>query len=167
MRHELYGFGGWLLFFVIILAGVTPLVEIVSVYSALYGGQSDFLRPVITNWSGFSLALWSLVAFECGLFGYTGYRLVRDYRPSTIRLARITIWISGLILPSFGILLTGMFVDYPILDTYSLTFAEGPFEIIRPIIWAGIWTLYFAKSERVRITYLTSAEDAELDEVFQ
>ena len=165
MERDLYGFGGWLILFTIGLGVLTPLVEIASVYPMLYGADSIFFQAQIESWSLFRTIFTLFIAGEIALFVYTCYRLIKVYNPETVRITRIVIWVSALVLPALGIFILAQFLGMPFGDLFAASFEESPFELVRPLIWAGIWTAYFSMSERVRQTYL-EPRDGGTAEVF-
>lgn len=165
MERDLYGFGGWLILFTIGLGILTPIVEIVAVYPMLFGADSALFAPQIENWGTFKAVFIALIVGEWALFFYTCYRLIKVYDRATVQLTRIVIWLGAIVLPALGILIMASFIGMPFGDLYAASFAESPIEMIRPLIWATIWTLYFAMSKRVKQTYL-DPDDDETGQVF-
>ncbi|QLC22796.1 DUF2569 domain-containing protein [Parasphingopyxis sp. CP4] len=166
MRQDLYGFGGWLIVFVIFGCGFPLLIDMTRVYSALIGGAAEMGRQYISNWTFFSISLLTFLVCEFIVLTTVAYRLAKKYRPSTILLTRITILMTAFVFP-FGVTsITSSFLGYSPFETVSMILADGPRALVQSIIWATIWTLYFATSKRVKVTYLNQPEDHEVDDVF-
>ncbi|WP_299328857.1 DUF2569 family protein [Parasphingopyxis sp.] len=160
------GFGGWLIFLVVIYCVLTPLAELFAIIDLVAGPTSDILRPIVSNWSLFVGTYMALIALELGMLWFMGYRLAKVHSPRTVRIALVIIWINTLVMPPMGLALISIFTGSAYLPLLSGTFAEAPAELIRPAVWAVIWTLYFFNSRRVANTYREGADEEGLEEVF-
>lgn len=167
MDNEPYGFGGWLVLLLVIYCVITPLAELATSYDLLAGATAANLRPAIADWSTFQAAYTALIVLELGLLWSMGYRLMRVFAPSTIRFALVVIWLNALVMPPLGVLLVSFFADLPAGRMMGAAFAQSPFELIRPVFWAIVWTAYFNKSRRVENSYYDHIDRSGIEQVFE
>jgi len=156
------GIGGWLAFFMIILVVLMPLGSIVGVATQLYGDPQLALAYGST-WAALQLFEWALVAVA--IAGCLCLAWLLNYRQHwrTIRIvipAIWLIWLGTLVADFIGVsLITGL----PI----SVLLDEGRLEFIRPVLFSGLWTAYFLRSERVANTYPRELEARDVAGVFE
>ena len=157
--RTLVGIGGWLAFFVIIMAVFTPLATVLNLVELTQPGTAAVFGDRLGAIMGFEIAL--------GLANVLGawflvWRLVKVERWQTVRIVIAGIWILGVGLAVVELLLLS-FVGG--IGT-EIVIQGGAIVVIRPVIFATLWTAYFLKSERVANTYLRDADPDELDQVF-
>lgn len=159
--RTLVGVGGWLAFFVIGLAVLTPLAAVGTTAVNLYGDPA-VASAYGDRWAALHAFEWAVVALIVALAWYMTWRLMKVEVWQTVRIVIGGIWTIGVgsvLVEALGVSLIG---GLPIDQTVG---AVGP-ELIRPVIYGAIWTAYFLKSERVANTYLRDADPDQLDEVF-
>ena len=157
--RTLVGIGGWLAFFIIIMAVFTPLATVLNLVELTQPGTAAVFGDRLGAIMGFEIAL--------GLANVLGawflvWRLVKVERWQTVRIVIAGIWILGVGLAVVELLLLS-FVGG--IGT-EIVIQGGAIVVIRPVIFATLWTAYFLKSERVANTYLRDADPDELDQVF-
>src|SRR5215213_7865448 len=86
------GVGGWLAFFVIVMAVLSPFGMVVGNAVDLYGDPQVALAygPV---WGSVQFAIWGSVALGIAICWFISYRLMRIERWSTVRLTIAGIWL--------------------------------------------------------------------------
>ena len=159
--RTLVGVGGWLAFFVISLAVLTPLAMIGGTAANLYG-DSAIAAAYGDRWTALQIFEWALSLLIIALAWYMAWRLMKVEVWQTVRIVIAGIWLLGIgsvILETLGVwLIGGLSLDLALG-------AIGP-ELIRPFIYGAIWTTYFLRSRRVANTYLRNADPNEIAEVF-
>ncbi len=150
-KPELYGVGGWLLFFWIILVFISPLHAVVSLNGEFtaYEMSTPGLEA-IPLWVHIKTCYWIILTCSLLLLWIAGYRLVNRLEWKSVRLTILALWLAGpgsvlanalyfyLMIPSFfDLLVKGILTDF---------FMSLPFPLI--------WTSYLLISKRVRNTYV-------------
>jgi hypothetical protein len=158
--RTLVGIGGWLAFFVIIMAVLTPLRTAINIGELLS-------QPEDAAIFGDSWTLISRMEIALGVISVLGgwylvWRLVKVEHWKTVRIVIAGIWILGVGLTAVELLAIAMIGGV----AGEIVVSSGAFAMIQPVIFATIWTAYFLKSERVANTYLRDADPDELDQVF-
>ena len=159
--RTLVGIGGWLAFFVIVMAVLTPLRAAVDVTTLLSDPQTAAVF-------GDSWPLITRIEITIAVIGVLGawflvWRLVKFEHWKTVRIVIAGVWILG---PALTVLELLIIVLVGGIDP-SLVLGGGLLlALIQPVIFATIWTAYFLMSERVANTYLRDADPDELDQVF-
>ncbi|HEY5721062.1 MAG TPA: DUF2569 family protein [Allosphingosinicella sp.] len=157
--RTLVGIGGWLAFFVIVLAVFTPLATMMNIAQLSQAESAAVFGDKLSSVMAFEIVL--------GLINVLGawflvWRLVKVESWQTVRIVIAGIWILGVGLALIELLLLvlvgGIGADIVVYG--------GALAVIRPAIFATIWTTYFLRSERVANTYLRDADPEELDQVF-
>ena len=159
---ELRGVAGWLGFFVVIMAVLTPLAAVALTAVGLYQ-DPDVAAAYGADWSSIQLLEWTLAGLTVAGAWFVAYRLTQKQVWSTVRITIAGIWLIGLgsLLVEFAGI--SLIADIPM----SLLFeGVGP-EMIRPIIFGVIWTGYFLRSRRVANTYGQDAAGDEAAAVFR
>jgi hypothetical protein len=157
---EVRGVGGWLVFFILVMAAISPLISIVQVYSELYGAPFAGLDddPLLSMSRTFA---WALVAVTTAIGWFVAYRLISVHNWTSVKLAIAGIWlvgVGGMVAEYVGVtFISGMPLDALLAET-------GPRGVIQPFIFGLIWTSYLLKSERVANTYRGAEEQAEIFE---
>src|SRR5690625_2546948 len=147
-----YGVGGWLLFFVVVTV-LRSLSGLGSTYSDLRD-MEDALRSVdvyLRQWADFKLAMLGLAAAVAFMGLLLVYWLYKKKNPATVKAAIAVVWVTGPLVQVLSAAIIDFYFEKFFLDDVELgRFAGG---VIASVIFAGIWTLYFLKSKRVRNTY--------------
>lgn len=155
------GVGGWLAFFVLAIAVLTPIGMVVSTAGALYG-ESNAGFETMAYWTTLQAFEWSLAAVTIAGCWFIAWRLLRVQVWRSVQITIAGIWIlslGSLIADFVGVsLITG--IPFGML-------AEGlGREIVRPLVFGAIWTAYFLRSRRVANTYPRDGDPNEVAEVF-
>lgn len=158
--RTLVGIGGWLAFFVFILAVLTPLRTALNIGELLS-------QPENAAIFGDSWTLISRIEIVLGVISILGgwflvWRLVKFEHWKTVRIVIAGIWILGVGLASLELLMISLVGGI----AAEVVVSSGTIALIQPVIFGAIWTAYFLKSERVANTYLRDADPDELDQVF-
>ena len=159
--RDLVGVGGWLAFFVIILAVLTPLRMIVTVWGTLYGD------PAVAAFYGEAwpvLQIFEWVIAAVGIAGawYLAWRLLKVELWQTVRIVIAGIWVLGVGLTLVELVGVSLIAGLPVLAVMS----GAGLEMARPFIFGALWTAYFLRSRRVANTYLKDADPEDIVEVF-
>jgi hypothetical protein len=159
--RTLVGVGGWLAFFVISLAVLTPLALIGGTAANLYGDPA-VAAAYGDNWTALQAFEWTLSLLIVALAWYLSWRLMKVEVWQTVRIVIAGIWVigvGGVVAEAIGVWLIG---------GISLDLALGAVapELIRPFIYSAIWTTYFLRSQRVANTYLRDSDPDDIAEVF-
>jgi hypothetical protein len=154
------GVGGWLAFFVLVMAVFSPLGVLITTATSLYGNNGIALAfPGL--WTTIQAFEWSLAAIAIAGCWYIAWRLNKVFVWRTVRITIAGMWllsVGSLVVEFIGIsLITGVPVS-------SIAGAVGA-QIVRPFIFCAIWTAYFLRSKRVANTYLRH-DETEIAEVF-
>jgi hypothetical protein len=154
------GVGGWLAFFVLVMAVFSPLAMLIGTAGSLYG-DAGLEQAFPDLWTTIQAFEWSLAAITIAGCWYVAWRLNKVYVWKTVRITIAGIWllsVGSLVVEILGI---SMITGVPVA---SMTAAVGA-EIVRPFIFSTIWTAYFLRSKRVANTYLRH-DEAEVAQVF-
>jgi hypothetical protein len=158
--RPLAGVGGWLTFFLVVIGILSPLrilFEIVSLHAdpqvaAAFGDIWAIIIPIE----------WGLAAIQVGICWFMAWRLLNVETWQTVRIVIAGIWIAGLGVPALEFAAVALIAAVPI--DQMMTGAST--ELVRALIFSGIWTAYFLRSERVANTYLRPGHDDRVAEVF-
>lgn len=159
-----YGVGGWLLFFVVVTV-LRSLSGFGSTYSDLRD-MEDALRSVdiyLRQWADFKLAMLGLAAAVAFMGLLLVYWLYKKKNPATVKAAIAVVWVTGPLAQALSVAITAFYFGSLFLNSIQLAGFVG--SITASVIFAGIWTLYFLKSKRVRSTYYGSLVDVNKKEV--
>lgn len=155
------GVGGWLAFFVIIMAALTPLRLVFGTAADLYG-DAEIAIFYGSAWLPLQISMWATVVAALGICWFITYRLMRVERWSTVRLTIAGIWLLVIGVNLGQLVLISILASIPLGELIS----AGGFEIVRGIIFGAIWTSYFLLSKRVANTFRRDPEGEELAERF-
>ncbi|MEN3748517.1 DUF2569 family protein [Sphingomonas sp. HF-S3] len=145
--RELYGVGGWLTFFLVTLGVISPLVSIGSVLmmtsdSATAGALGD-------AWDTAVRIEWTIVVIVCLAMWFAVYRFLMVRNWTTVVIGISVIWLVASVTLIVEPLIVAGVLGLPLVQLYGAMGAT----LVRPLIYAGIWTAYLLKSERVANTY--------------
>jgi hypothetical protein len=153
------GIGGWLAFFVLVMAVLTPLAMVFTTATALYG-DSAIALAYPGAWGVIQTYEWSLAAIVIAGCWYIAWRLTKVQVWRTVQITIIGIWllsVGSLFADLVGIsLITGLPVS-------ALAASVGA-QIARPFVFGALWTGYFLRSKRVANTY--RRYETEVAEIF-
>jgi len=155
------GIGGWLAFFVLVMAIFTPAVMVVTPAAALYGDSST-AAAYGANWPTIEAFEWAMAVIVVAGCWYIVWRLNKVQVWQTVRVTIAGIWLIGVGSAAADFIGLSLISGVPIGD---LVQAAGP-EIARPFIFAILWTAYFLRSRRVANTYPRDGDPNEVAEVF-
>ena len=150
-KPELYGVGGWLLFFWISLVFISPLYMVVSLHGYITSQEMSIPGlETIPLWGHIKGYNWISLICSILLLWFAGNRLVRRLEWKSVRLTILVIWLTG---PVSVIIMAIYF--YLMFPSFFRMAVDGFFtDFIESFSYPIIWTLYLLKSERVRNTYV-------------
>ncbi len=151
---EYEGVGGWLAFFLVTLGVFTPGFMIFTMVR-------DLSDPLLTLAYGETLgtiqiAVWGIVIFTCALAWFSVYRLLRVFNWRSVVITIASLWLIALANTFFGTWLLATIAGIPVGEFLK----EMGAELIRPFVYAGVWTAYLLISRRVANTYHRDGEEA-------
>ena len=159
--RALVGEGGWLAFFVITLAVITPLSMTVGTAISLYGDPAVG-AAYGDRWIALQAYYWVLSLAVCASAWFMTWRLIKVKVRRTVRIVIAGIWLIG--------------VGYLVLEGLGLWLIGGiSFDLALPgvapalpgrCIYGTIWTAYFLRSRRVANTYLRDSDESDVAEIF-
>lgn len=154
------GVGGWLAFFVLVIAIFSPLGVVITTAAALYR-DNGIAQAFPDSWVAIQAFEWALAAISIAGCWYIAWRLNKVQVWRTVQITIAGLWllsVGTLAMEFIGIsLLTGVAV------ANIAAAAMGP-QLIRPFVFAAIWSAYFLRSKRVANTY--PRHGTEIAEVF-
>lgn len=160
MNDDLRGLGGWLTFFIIIMIAISPIFGVLSVITSLYGDRT-LAAAYGELWGTLQLFEWlHALVLILGCW-FIAWRLINVHNRTTVAITLAGIWliaVGGLLTEFLGV---AMITGIPFGDL--LAAGIGP-QMVRPIVFCALWTSYFMVSRRVRNTYLSGDEQAEVFE---
>ena len=145
--RTLVGVGGWLAFFVIVLAVFTPIRAALSMFE-LYSDPAlaDFFAD---RWPAVQAVEWALAAASVGGAWYLAWRLNQEGDWSTVRVVVAGVWLLGLGVLVVELLAVSLLAALPIADLVAGT----GIEFGRALFSCGLWTAYLLNSRRVANTF--------------
>jgi hypothetical protein len=160
--RALTGVHGWLAFFIISLGILTPISTLIGISVDLYGDPATS-AAYGTNWPIAQAGEWTVAALA--IFGcwYLSWRLLTKQVWKTIRIVIPGLWAMAFLPQSILILFVGALLPLP----FEQLLALWGMQLIKPTIYATIWTAYFLRSERVANTYERYPDENELSGVFE
>lgn len=156
--ERLRGVAGWLAFLCIIFIVLSPARTLILTWIELAKAERE--TPGLTDlpiWGTIKLYSLAFAVIAAALSIYTGWRLNKVHRPSSVRLAMAMLWVLGPLLVLLDTAIASAAFGVP----FSMD-AEGWRDLLRGIVGATIWTAYLALSRRVKNTYYAD-EDEEGD----
>lgn len=152
-ERALVGIGGWLTFFIFTLClNIAKLMSdalkawgLLDVFSAKFGISG-------TAYVAINIVFILLAAAS---FGYAVWRLNSRQNASTPSIVIAILWIVALPLPVIDSLLGTILLDISAQDAGELL-GEN---VVRPLIYATIWSAYLMRSRRVANTYTPDKPD--------
>jgi len=158
---ELRGVGGWLGFFVVVIAIISPLRLLIGAYINLYTDPQVALAYGAL-WPSIQAAEWSIIGAALLVHAFITWRLLRVQRWSSVRITIVLIWLLAAGVTWIELVAVSMIAQLPLA-----ALADGiVLEMARPFIFCLIWTAYLLRSERVANTYPRHAAAEEVAEVF-
>lgn len=158
---ELRGVGGWLGFFVVVIAIFSPLRILITTYTSLHA-DPEVALAYGSLWDRLVFVEWIISGSAVLLCWFIAWRLVAHHVWTSVRIAIAGIWMVavGYRAVEFGLvsLLTGIPID--------ALMALSVFELIQPLFFGLLWTAYLLRSERVANTYPPASDAAEVAGVF-
>ncbi len=160
MDGELRGVAGWLTFFILVLAVISPVINSVLVYMALY---SEPMVAVVYGdyWPAIQTFEWSVIGIGALIGWFVAYRLYNVHNWLSVQLAIAAVWIISVGLSAVEFFGISWFTGLP---PELLVSAVEPQQFVRPFIFGIVWTAYLLKSQRVANTYRGGEEQAEVFE---
>ncbi|PXA98226.1 hypothetical protein DMC47_09465 [Nostoc sp. 3335mG] len=144
---ELRGVGGWLAFFLVTLGAFSPAVTLISVLMMMTNGQTA--AAFGDSWGAVLRAEWTIAGIACLAMWFAVYRFLAVRNWTTVLIGIAVIWLVAAITLIIEPLIVAGLLGLPLTQLYGAMGAS----LVRPLIYAGIWTAYLLKSERVANTY--------------
>lgn len=148
-NQPLSGVAGWLLWMVIVMMALNPLVGTGRLMEAF--NSTEALYPNLTGipaWTNYKLWTWCTFALGMAFSIWGGYGLWKGKTSGVVTRAQVGLWVGGPITA----IATGILLPFFLLDAKELDPETVSALVSSAIICAG-WSLYLAKSQRVRNTY--------------
>lgn len=149
----LYGVGGWLKFFVIVMVVLSPLYAVGNITRTLsetVEAYPDLLQ--MDAWRQYKIFAYSLIGGLILWQWFIAYRLVYRFEPWSVYHARILLLVAPTLMVVLDHASASHFFDVPFeIDEASLR------ESARAIFGSLMWALYFFMSKRVKNTYFSGA----------
>jgi len=158
---NLVGVGGWLLFFVIVLAVLSPLRLVVET-AMLVGEDAEMAAVFGDSFDTIILFEWALAALIIGVFWFLAWRLVKVHVWRSVQIAIAGIWLMGPVAGLAEVALIATMIEVPAGDLSGVIFMA----LLQPTVFCIIWTAYLLKSERVANTYAKPGHVRDVGEVF-
>ena len=158
---NLVGVGGWLLFFVIVLAVLSPLRLVVET-AMLLAEEAELAAVFGESFDSVVRFEWALAALIIGVFWFLAWRLVKVHVWRSVQLTIAGIWLMGPVAGLAEVALIAAMVEVPAGD---LSAGIGV-ALLQPTVFCIVWTAYLLKSERVANTYLKPGHVRDVGEVF-
>ena len=154
------GIGGWLAFFMIVMALISPvraLVDMLGLYAdpAIAVGYGE-------SWRVIEIAEWTLFGLVIAGSWYLVWRLSSMRTWKTVRIVVAGIWLLSV----GGVLAELVLVTAVTGLPVGSLLQEMGFDAARPILFSAVWTAYFLVSKRVANTYSRHPDEDELANVF-
>lgn len=149
---RLVGVKGWLALFVVTLV-LTALVALPVPLAT-----KAYTSPLLTShpgWGWYMALQWVLALVRAGGFTFVAWLLCERQVPATPRTAILCLWTLALG-PALADLVGGT-VLLGIGPAAAATVVG--MQLIRPLAFAAVWTLYLRRSRRVRHTYADESEE--------
>lgn len=150
-REDLYGVGGWLVFFLITLAVVTPITVLGG--TALNISETERLYPGIINhapWKNYKIVTWAAALTAAGSYCWCGWVMRKQHIPSSVNTAIICMWVVPISVLCVDVIAADYFLK---ITPTEMLGSEALASLVKVFIYATIWTLYLKLSKRVRNTY--------------
>ena len=159
-RRSLTGIGGWLAFFIITLglSALASLLLAAMAAVALFGGATAPLGG-----SAYAVVLLLLALVRTGGYAFLVWLMNWRQVDTTPRRVIIGLWVLALGLACIDVTAALLLTE---VDARSLGYALGV-DLVRPLIYAAVWTAYLLRSERVANTYTADDPDRQLATVFE
>lgn len=155
---DLRGVGGWLAFFIIVLAIFTP-IRVVVTTAGIYADPQIALA--FGDLWGLALAIeLGLAALSILIAWFAAWRLNSVHVWRSVRIAIAAIWTLAVPLTLIEFTAVSLLLGVPI----SAIAAEAGTDVVRGLIFCAIWTAYLLRSRRVANTY--GGREDEVGEVF-
>ncbi len=154
------GVGGWLAFFLVTLGVITPGFIIVTTLQP----YSDSSLSVVLGSTYSTLMTTDLVmsGLMVALCWFAVWRFLKVFNWTTVKIGIGTLWT----LVVLNLIVTPLVVSSVTGLSFGLILQAGGATMIRPIIYATIWTRYLLMSKRVRATY-GGGPNEEVSQVFE
>ena len=159
--RALVGVGGWLAFFVIILAVFTPLRVLATIGLDLYGDPS-VASFYADSWGAIQAFEWSVAIVTIASAWFLVWRLMKVETWQTVRLVIGGIWLLSVGLTFVELIGVSLIGGLPL----GKMIAEIGAELVRPFFFSILWTAYFLRSRRVANTYVREPDQDDVSEIF-
>ena len=144
----LYGVKGWLLWMILglcILGPLWALAQLMHSFQVHLGSEPEFIFN--GTWRLYRTLAYGILCLSVCVRWTAGYLLLRVFKPSSVKFAIFTLWIS-----SIGATLLNFGTSYILFNAISSKSALLS-QIVQGSLMAGVWTMYLLKSDRVNATY--------------
>jgi hypothetical protein len=146
---ELRGVGGWLGLLVFGMLVGAPLSLLAGAAGTI--GSAEQANPALATlpvWQQVTWLIWGFSLAQAAIHATGAWRLITRQVPQTVRFAIGALWIGGPLLNVIGNLT---------IDTVAgVSPVDDLLGSLRSFAYAGVWTAYLLKSQRVKNTYQDS-----------
>lgn len=145
-NNKLYGVGGWLLWFIIILVAIAPLLALAT--NASFINISEYNHPSLTSnsiWHDYIFFTWIFIFWSTIWQWYVGHHLLSRFEPASIAKVKTFLLIKPTLFFCKELYFLSQLGSLSLLPSIF-------FHIYTPHI---IWLLYFNYSKRIKITYFS------------
>lgn len=149
---HLEGVEGWLRFLVVCLMVLSPLAIFGRISAEIQEAETQF--PNLLNlpvWSQMKEISWIFGVIQGVLLVGAGFILWKTRLKSTPKRATMMLWIGGPLTTFMGLLAIAYVSKQPLADVIN---HEALGSILASCISALIWSIYLARSVRVKNTYI-------------
>ena len=156
------GIGGWLAFYLVTLGIISPLATGINLYANLYGDPAtgQFYGE---SWPALQVTTLAVNFLLLAAVFYTVWRFFFRRNWKTVRTAIALMWTMAVLAPLLEVAIVAVLSGVGPGALISIMLAD----LVKPMIYALIWTLYLLRSTRVANTYPRQEPDEELATVFE
>jgi hypothetical protein len=156
------GIGGLLLAFLIEYSIAWPLFVIATNGYVLYLTAKDLAS--LPSWPQMLALMIAQLVLQLGVPLFVAYRLIARRNPRTVRITIAALWCLGPVVVALNVG-GALAVSHRMVRLEVIMWGIAPI-VAEVLVHAGLWTLYFLRSRRVRNTYYPSAVEDELAGTF-
>jgi hypothetical protein len=151
------GVGGWLLLLIVGMMILGPLLSAGHINAEIMMAEREY--PGITSfekWQTYKTITWLVFVAVATMSFYGGLGLAGGKDWSVVTRAKAILWVTG---PGSSIVM-GVLIPFTIFGEFNAMDNQFLGAFIGSVLAAAIWTIYLAKSKRVRNTYCSLEEIA-------
>lgn len=144
------GVAGWLMLLVLGMMLFGPIMSAGTITSDILLTEKQYPSIVsFPKWDTYKTVAWACFFLFSSISIYGGWGLAKAREASVVSRAKIILWVTG----PLATIIMGVSVPSIIFGIDEFISPELVGQVIGSMIAVGIWTVYLAKSKRVRNTY--------------